>query len=67
MTTRIIALTVILEGEPREDDIEPIIAAIRQLRGVADVQPIDASPEIRIAERRAMLDLREKLWDVLNG
>ena len=65
MTTRLVALTVILEGEPREDDAESIIAAIRQLRGVADVQVFEMSPETRIAEHRAKLDLRKKLWSVL--
>jgi len=65
MTTRLIALTVILKGEPRDDDAQSIIDAIRMIRGVADVQVIEMSPETRIAEHRAKLVLREKLWDVL--
>jgi hypothetical protein len=65
MTTRLVALTVILEGEPRDDDAESIIAAIRQLRGVADVQVFEMSSETRIAEHRAKLELRKKLLHLL--
>lgn len=66
MTTRLVALTVILDGEPREDDVAHLIAAIQLLRGVADVQPIMMSPETRIAEHRAKLDLRKRLWHILD-
>jgi len=65
MTTRLVALTVILEGEPRDDDAQSIIDAIRMIRGVADVHVFEMSPETRIAEERAKLVLRKKLWDVL--
>ncbi len=39
MTDRLNALIVILEHDIREDDAEPIINAIQQLRGVLQVEP----------------------------
>lgn len=42
MSDRYFALTVVLEQDIRDDDAEPLIAAIRQMRGVADV----ASPRL---------------------
>ena len=39
MTDRYSSLTVVLERDIRDDDAEPLIAAIRQLRGVLRVVP----------------------------
>ena len=41
MTDRYDAFTVVLERNIRTDDAEPVLAAIRQLRGVLDVIPED--------------------------
>ena len=65
MTTRAAALTVILEGMPREDDIEGLIAAIRRMRGVADVQIIEHSGDMVIAEARTKVELRKRIMDAL--
>lgn len=65
MTTRIAALTVILEGIPREDDIEDLIACIRRLRGVADVSPVEHTGDMVIAEMRVKTELRNKLFTAL--
>jgi len=66
MTDRIHALTVILQIDTREDDIQPLVDAIKLLRNVADVNLhvaniIDYSARTRI--RRELLD---KLWKVLD-
>ena len=37
MTDRFHSLTVVLEREIRDDDAEPIIAAIKMIKGVAEV------------------------------
>jgi hypothetical protein len=39
MTDRIHALTVVLERDTRDDDVEALVNAIRQMRNVADVSP----------------------------
>lgn len=63
MTTRIAALTVILDGKPpREDDIEDLIACIRRLRGVADVVAIEHSSDMVVAEMRAKIEIRKQLF-----
>ena len=66
MTARIAALTVVLDGEPREDDVEDLITCIRRLRGVADVLPIEYTGDIRIAEVRAKIQLRNEVFQVIN-
>jgi hypothetical protein len=67
MTDRYNALTVILEVDTRDDDAEALINAIRMIRGVASVQPHIASYEHHMAEERAKLDLRKRLWEALEG
>lgn len=65
MTDRFNGFTVVLERDIREDDAKPIIAAIRQLRGVLDVVPLVADSESYLAEQRARHELGQKLLDVV--
>lgn len=65
MTDRYIALTVLLEKEIREDDAEPLIAAIRQLRGVAEVTPhVPESIDTYWAKSRARDELLRQLIEL---
>lgn len=65
MTTKLKGCTVAFTDDIREDDAEKILEAIRCLRGVLTVRPIEASPsdDWIIEERRR--DLEKKLWAVL--
>jgi len=65
MTDRTNYLTVVLEKEMRDDDVEPIIDAIRCIRGVSSVgiNVVDAMEYMTIT--RARNELSSKLWDVL--
>ncbi len=65
MTDRYYALTVVLEKNLREDDAEPIIAAIQLLRGVRSVTAHVGDVEIHAAMVRAKGELTEKLFEVL--
>ena len=65
MTDRINALTIILEEDYREDDIDRLIDAIKMFTGVLDVKPHVASLQDSIAEARAVCDLTKKLYEVL--
>jgi len=65
MTDRIHSLTVTLERDIRDDDIEPLVEAIQMLRGVLDVQTFVADPESHMAEMRAKDDLRKKLFELV--
>jgi hypothetical protein len=58
-------LTVVLEKDIRDDDAQPLIEAIKQMRGVLDVQPLMANIESYIAQSRARAELGQKLWDIL--
>lgn len=61
MTDRIAAFTVVLDRDIREDDVEPLLTAIRLLRGVLTVEPHVASLDMQIAHARAKAELRSAM------
>lgn len=65
MTDRLNALTVVLEQDLRVDDAESLITAIRQLKGVASVEPRIVDAGDYIAQTLAKFHLRKKLLEVL--
>lgn len=65
MTDRIHSLTVVLERDIREDDVQPIIDAIGMCRGVLRVKTLVADPTSYMAISRARMALIEKLHDAL--
>lgn len=66
MTERIFAYTVVLEKDIREDDSEAIIHAIEMIKGVAEVKPLIAQPELYWAYTKARRELMDKLVQVLD-
>lgn len=60
MTDRHNAFIVILEHDIRDDDAQPIINAIKQIKGVLDVQPTQADG---IAVSVASVRIKTRLWD----
>ncbi len=65
MTDRINALTVVLDGNIREDDVQGLIDAIKYLNGVDKVTKHVADFESHIAKSQAQLTLRKKILDLL--
>lgn len=65
MTDRYNAFIVILAKDIREDDAEATINAIKQIKGVLDVEPHIADFDEQIAESRVRNELGTKLWHVL--
>lgn len=65
MTDRINSITLFLDRDIRIDDAESLIAAVRHLRGIIDVQPNVVSIDSKLAEQRALHELRDKILDVL--
>ncbi len=68
MTDRAKTITVVLEHDTRVDDVEPLLAAIRALRGVADarVTPGDrAVIEDIYARSRVRMELAEALRETI--
>lgn len=71
MTDRVHTITVVLDHDMRDDDVQPLLAAIRQLRGVAAVDTVVADLTSHFAEvrvRGAVADvLRATYLDLLAG
>ena len=59
------ALTVLLEEPIKDEDAEALINAIRQLRGVMDVQPLIADPMAVWAKESARRDLIRQMMNIL--
>lgn len=62
MSDRHHALTVVLDADMREEDLEPLRLAIAQLRGVADVVPVVASLGDYMARARVRAEIASKLY-----
>lgn len=65
MTQRINALTVVLEKDIREDDIELITNAIRMIKYVLSVDTNVSDINSHIAYQRARYDIQDKLVEAL--
>lgn len=65
MTDRHTGYLVILDKDVRDDDAEWIINAMRMIKGVRKVEPIIGNPDIQIAESRARLEIRQRVFDAL--
>ena len=65
MTDRYYAYTVILEEPLRDDDAEGITNAIGMIKGVAEVTPLVANPEVYWGISKARREVAKALWDVL--
>lgn len=65
MTDRYHAFTVVLEEDIRCDDGEPILNALRQIRGVISVKPHVTGVADHDARERVRHEFAKKLWDVL--
>lgn len=66
MTDRFNRLTVVLAKDMRDDDAEHLLNAIRCLRGVISVDGNVVDPIAYMAQARVTIDLKSKLWDLLN-
>lgn len=67
MTDRVSALTVVLEHDIRVDDIEPLLTAIRQLRGVLSVRTeVISGLDIHIAESRVRTRVIKGIFDLVD-
>ena len=65
MSNRLDGFTVVLADDMREDDAEPLIAAIRQLRGVASVTGRVVDFADHVARERARREVADGILNVL--
>ena len=67
MTDRIHSLNVVLEREIREDDAQPIIEAIKQLKHVIDVKKNVAEIDFYTAREQARYAVMTKVFEALKN
>ena len=65
MTDRINVLTVALERDIRDDDIQPLIDAISQLRGVLKVETHVKDPMAWATAVRVKHEIHDRIFQVL--
>jgi len=65
MTDRLNALIVVLDKDIRDDDAQPLMDAIKMMKGVISVSGSVADSESVVAESRVRSQLSKKLWEVL--
>lgn len=65
MTDRVKGFVVTLEHDVRIDDIEPMMQAIRYMRGVANVQPSIVDSSDWINQQRIKSELRDKMYQFI--
>lgn len=64
MTERIKGVTVAFEKDHSEDAAEWIINAIRMIKGVADVKPIESTPDDFINREQIRWEVKDKLYSL---
>lgn len=67
MTDRTNSLTVVLADDMRMDDAEPLMNAIRLLRGVIGVKARVSNIDGYIAEVQARHEIHDRILRALNG
>ncbi len=65
MTDRYDAFLVVLDRSIRDDDAESTVAAIRQIKGVLDVQPHTTDVSTAIAKMQVKQEVTTKLLQIL--
>jgi hypothetical protein len=66
VTTRYKGVVVSFDRDIREDDAESLLTAIRMIKGVIGVQPVEAgSMHDSIVEMRVRSEIEKRIWDAL--
>lgn len=66
MTDRVKGFTVTLDHDIRIDDVQPLLEAIKLMRGVAHVEPSLVTMEDHMNRQVIKMELAEKLYKALN-
>jgi hypothetical protein len=67
VTDHVGGFVVVLEKDIREDDAEATVEAIKQLRGVLTVKPVESGVGAIIARAQARGEIVARLWKALEG
>jgi nitrate reductase NapAB chaperone NapD len=63
MSDRINGFIVVLDKDYKDEDIEPTIKAIEQIKGVIAVKPNIVTADDYIAKERTKIEIVNKLYD----
>ncbi len=63
MTTRQAAYLVTLAQDIREDDADATITALKMVKGVIDVAPVEADWALQVAQTRVDREWQQKIWE----
>jgi hypothetical protein len=66
MTDRYKGFVVTLDRDISEDDAEAVINALRMVKGVVKVEPVEASFDDQIIQTRVQNEVRIALYDALD-
>lgn len=66
MSERFYGLNVFLEKPIDLEAVAAIIAAIKLIKGVASVQPLQHHPDMYWAKEKARSELSNAMWEALN-
>ena len=66
MTDRIKGLTVVLESNIREDDVQVIVDAIKMIRGVGDVQTHISNLDHYLAFSQARMEMEKDIYNLMD-
>lgn len=67
MTDRHAGYIVVLDTDLDEDDAEPVLAALRMVKGVRSVEPLVSSWEVHVAEERVRFELGKAVQDAVRA
>lgn len=67
MTDRVRHLTITLDEDLRVDDLEPIVSAIRHIRGVAGVEQHVVRMEDHLARQAVRAEVQQKLHEAVDS
>ena len=65
MTDRFKGCVVTFDRDIREDDVEPLLTALRMLKGVVSVETSVVDPEDHMNRSRIRREMEKKIWGAL--
>jgi hypothetical protein len=67
VTDHIRHLTITLDEDIHVDDLEPLVLAIRHLRGVASVERHIVTAQDRLARQAVRAEVQQKLYEAVDS
>lgn len=65
MSSRVAGFVVTLDRDVKDEDRDAVLTALRMVKGVLSVKPVEASCDLHIAQERASREWQQKIADLL--